>query len=848
MIKNYGDRYHLIDKKTLEERKLDIDQLTEFSKYREKQVTQLPFGTKFDVQNRQESVGQTTVGIWISKDVQNNVVVLDVEGSDSVERKSGENMVENQTALMALAMSHCFIINVFVNALGQHTSCQLSIIKIIMQQNLKLFQQDIVKHIIFVVRDWNEEYNYEEASRKLNGYLLSIWNEIPKPDQYKETDFHKLFSVQVVTLVCYKLKNEFAEQTNQLHSKLANEQDPNFIFKDFDYEKNVRWSDMSQYLFNIWVVIANNKDLNLPNEKILISNMRCQQIKLEALEGVKKLNEDFQNRVKTEFVDDFGQQCLLILGVAKQIYDKDARDYHFDVYKEKEKELMDELMNKFYTYFQIYTESLKQHYMNRLSENLEILKGENIYDLPDKLFEVDLLKRDFESSLSNSVIEEGLWQEQDHTKFFYKQFDNQVKQFVEAQLATFKQQLDNIIKFECEKIVSSQVLNISSKFWFQIEKDYYQMISDNYYKYDILLFGLRVQKKQIDEYLSKFEEDSFYNLKQVIAVASGRFKDQLLQQFKAQFVRAQDGQPRNWQKMPEEQIFLIYSEARDNVLSLLDLLRIRKLKFIRMQSNLNFSAKTSFSPFNQKISYEISSHTDSDDVVMNEVFYTQVKMQLAEDIDVQYLDAIQKHKPDFLQNVPKPFWFLLLFFMYDDVLRWMGNPLFLYPSLIILCFIGFCISIGCVTPDIWRILKMKKKSNDYFNNLQQIYQMLTKSVKGDQLHQTITTINYRSIITSEKRQGDIPRYMNGKCKIKLRKEKSYLPYLNIREPSLPTLKSPVNKQQQLNSMSWISLIQVQNKPRDRSISIANETYFQRTRQGSFLDNLLKQLNKNKRSS
>ncbi|CAD8195044.1 unnamed protein product (macronuclear) [Paramecium tetraurelia] len=126
--------------------------------------------------------------------------------------------------------------------------------------------------------------------------------------------------------------------------------------------------------------------------------------------------------------------------------------------------------------------------------------------------------------------------------------------------------------------------------------------------------------------------------------------------------------------------------------------------------------------------------------------------------------------------------------------------------------------------------------------------MLTKSAKGDQLHQTITTINYKSIITSEKRSGEIPQYMNSKCKIKLRKEKLYLPYLHTREPSLPTLKSPANKQQQLNSMSWISLIQVQNKPRDRSISIANETYFQRTRQVSFLENLLKQLNKNKRQS
>ncbi|CAD8095939.1 unnamed protein product [Paramecium sonneborni] len=715
MIENYGDRYHLIDKKALEDKKLDRDQLVDFVKNsgiseigknynivsiigsqstgKSTLLNQL-FGTKFDVQNRQQSVGQTTVGIWISKDVQNNVVVLDVEGSDSVERKSGENMVENQTALMALAMSHCFIINVFLNALGQHTSCQLSIIKIIMQQNLKLFQQDTVKHIIFVVRDWDEDANYDEASRRLNGYLLNIWKEIPKPDQYKETDFHELFSVQVFTLVYYKMKKEFAEQTNQLHSKLANQQDPNFIFQNFDYEKNVRWSDMPQYLSNIWEVISNNKDLNLPNEKILISNMRCQQIKLEALEGVKQLNEDLQNRVRIKYVDNFGQECQTILNKARKIYDKDARDYHIEVYKEKEKELKDELINRFYTFFQKQTEQLKHYYMELLAENLEQLKKESIYNLPDKLNELDLLKLQFEEKITKSVIEVGQWQEEDHIRYFKQQFDNHTKQFVEAQLATFKQQLDNIIKSECDKIVSQQVLNISPKFWLQIEMDYYSMIQDKYQKYEILLLGLRVQLKQVEDYLNKFEEDSFYNLKQVIAVASGRFKDQLFQQFKSQFVRASDGQPRNWQKLTEEEIFHIYTEARDKVFSLLELLRIRKIKFIRQQFTMKQKAKTLIIPSGQKIQYQIASDTDSDDIVLNEVFYTQVKMQLAEDIDVQYQDAIQKHKQDFLQNIPKPFWFLLLFFMYDDVLRWMGNPLFLYPILIILCFVGFCIAIG----------------------------------------------------------------------------------------------------------------------------------------------------------
>lgn len=49
-----------------------------------------------------------------------------------------------------------------------------------MQMNLKLFQQDTVKNIIFVIRDWEEDANYEEAEKRLNKYLHDIWTDIAK--------------------------------------------------------------------------------------------------------------------------------------------------------------------------------------------------------------------------------------------------------------------------------------------------------------------------------------------------------------------------------------------------------------------------------------------------------------------------------------------------------------------------------------------------------------------------------------------------------------------------------------------------------------------------------------------
>jgi protein SEY1 len=41
------------------------------------------FGTDFDVLNRQQRVGQTTKGIWFSVESPSNIIILDVEGSDS---------------------------------------------------------------------------------------------------------------------------------------------------------------------------------------------------------------------------------------------------------------------------------------------------------------------------------------------------------------------------------------------------------------------------------------------------------------------------------------------------------------------------------------------------------------------------------------------------------------------------------------------------------------------------------------------------------------------------------------------------------------------------------------------
>ncbi|KAM3131180.1 hypothetical protein pb186bvf_016760 [Paramecium bursaria] len=709
--RDFGNRYHLIDKKALEEKKLDKDELLKF--FKESQLDQFGkqynvvsvigsqstgkstllnkvFGTSFDVQDRTKQLGQTTIGIWVSRDKNANVLVLDVEGSDSVERKAGENMVENQTALLALAMSHAFIINVFMNSLGQHTSCQLSIIKIIMQMNLKLFQQDTVKHIIFVIRDWEEEANYDDAKNRLYQYLINIWNDIPKPENFANAQFDDLFKVQVFTLVYFKMKKEFDEETLELREKIVNPSTQT----GFDYEKNIPMIDMSYYLSNIWDTIANNKDLNLPGEKTLISNMRCQQIKQDTIEILQKEIQQIEKAISEGLVDGYGQKAKALLEKGKDNYYKDAKDYQKNVVQEKLDELEGELMNKFYQLYQQQVENLKHFYLTKLQDDfVEIKRIQDVHELPVIIDGLREQMQQFDQSIKESIIREDIWQEQNQIKQFKNQQDHLIRQFIENRISTHKHQLDNIIKSECDKIISKQCVNLTKDFWPQIEQQFYAALNYRYDRYQEVMIDLKLSEEFQDVNLQQFENDSFESLDRVLQLYSQRFKEQLFQQFKQKFCRDVAGQPRNWQKLTEEEIFHIFTDAKNEQLQLLELLRTKKIKIIKRQ-DLKIAKKYRSSIQIGRPSKTKEIEEENEDILINETYYSQIKTQLLEDFDVQYQDAIQKHKQDFLQNIPKPFWFLLLFFMYDDVFRWLGNPLLLYPILLLICFVGFCIAIG----------------------------------------------------------------------------------------------------------------------------------------------------------
>lgn len=97
------------------------------------------FGTRFDVMDAQRGRSQTTKGAWAGKAQGRDVVVLDMQGTDSREGGEDSKSFERQSALFALAVSDTLVVNLWVHDLGRYNAANLHLLRTIIEVHLRLF-------------------------------------------------------------------------------------------------------------------------------------------------------------------------------------------------------------------------------------------------------------------------------------------------------------------------------------------------------------------------------------------------------------------------------------------------------------------------------------------------------------------------------------------------------------------------------------------------------------------------------------------------------------------------------------------------------------------------------------
>ncbi|KAF6265964.1 RHD3/Sey1 [Scenedesmus sp. NREL 46B-D3] len=287
------------------------------------------FGTSFQEMDAMTGRQQTTKGVWMSKSPKVDDVctlILDLEGSDGRERGEDDTNFERQSALFALAVADVLLINVWCHDIGREQGSGKPLMKTIFQVNLKLFAPEPNRRrtvLLFVIRD-KSKTPMAMLAEVLAEDVHKMWDSISKPPQYVDSKLEDFFEVQYTALPHYEDKYEdFLADTVVLRRRFTQDGDGSLV-----RAANGRLPADALVLStrNIWGIIKSQKDLNLPAHKVMVANIRCNEIKVEQLRNFSQDQawQALETSSSTTLLRDFGRDAADLLGSCLEGYEQEA--------------------------------------------------------------------------------------------------------------------------------------------------------------------------------------------------------------------------------------------------------------------------------------------------------------------------------------------------------------------------------------------------------------------------------------------------------------------------------------------------------------------------------------------
>ncbi|GBE61857.1 root hair defective 3 GTP-binding protein [Babesia ovata] len=315
------------------------------------------FGLNFDVMDTKLGHSQTTKGLWGAlvlpeDDEQHNAtLVIDVEGTDSRERGEGRLTFEHRSSLLCLAISDCVVINLWYHSLGNLTGSNYGLLKTVMEANLELMEGtdnsmgsvECKTILCFCIRDWFPELAPLETVRGkiVNGYMQGIWNEIHKPARFQNASMEDVFRIELFGFNhALAHKEEFAADASKFRSEWLNSIRPE------SYSRAVPSDGFFYYARNILNTVKEQNHLDIPTQREMLANFRCQEIKVAVLADVEPKVADMFADAQSGSVGNFIERATEVADQAVAAYLESASRYETETSQKIGKELLRALLQK----------------------------------------------------------------------------------------------------------------------------------------------------------------------------------------------------------------------------------------------------------------------------------------------------------------------------------------------------------------------------------------------------------------------------------------------------------------------------------------------------------------------
>ncbi|KAL6952440.1 hypothetical protein U1Q18_040926, partial [Sarracenia purpurea var. burkii] len=197
--------------------------------------------------------------------------------------------------------------------IGREQAANKPLLKTVFQVMMRLFSPRKTT-LLFVIRD-KTKTPLEHLEPVLREDIQKIWDAVSKPQAHKDTPLSEFFNVEVTALSSYEEREEqFKEQVTQLRQRFFHSIAPGGLAGD--RQGVVPASGFSFSAQQIWKVIKENRDLDLPAHKVMVATVRCEEIANDVLsrltsdEGWLALGE----AIESGPVSGFGKMISSIIG------------------------------------------------------------------------------------------------------------------------------------------------------------------------------------------------------------------------------------------------------------------------------------------------------------------------------------------------------------------------------------------------------------------------------------------------------------------------------------------------------------------------------------------------------
>ncbi|CAI0392524.1 unnamed protein product [Linum tenue] len=534
------------------------------------------FHTNFREMDAFRGRGQTTKGIWMAKcvGIEPFTLGMDLEGTDGRERGEDDTTFEKQSALFALAVADIVIINMWCHDIGREQAANKPLLKTVFQVMMRLFSPRKTT-LLFVIRD-KTKTPLEYLEPILREDVQKIWDSVPKPQAHQDTPLSEFFNVEVTALSSFEEKEQqFKEQVAQLRERFFHSISPGGLAGD--RRGVVPASAFAFSALQIWKIIKENKDLDLPAHKVMVATVRCEEIGNEKLRDLKSDEGwlELEEAVEAGPVSGFGKTVSSILERCLSEYDMEATYFEEGVRNAKREQLETKALDLVHPVYVTLLGHLRSKALEDFKSRLEqsLSRGDGFAASVRACTESSLVE--FDKGFKDASIKQANWDASKVREKLHRDIDTHASSVCSAKLSEMTAKYENKLTEALSHPVESLFESGEKDTWVSIRKLLKRETDAAVAEYSTAVVGFELDEATVDAQVQNLRDFARNVVEKKAREDAGKVLIRMKDRFSTVFNHDNDSMPRVW--TGKEDIRAITKDARSASLKLLSVMAAVRL-------------------------------------------------------------------------------------------------------------------------------------------------------------------------------------------------------------------------------------------------------------------------------